>query len=57
MELLEFAREQGIYRPGRRGPKSEDVLVGEQREAPQAEAAAAGGRRREDHRPVQLSLF
>ena len=57
MELLEFAREQGIYRPGRRGPKSEDASVGEQREAPQAEAAAAGGRRREDHRPVQLSLF
>ena len=31
MELLEFAREQGIYRPGRRGSNSEDALVGEQR--------------------------
>jgi hypothetical protein len=57
MELLEFAREQGIYRPGRPGSNSEDALVDEQRGAPQAEAAAAGGRRRDDHRPVQLSLF
>jgi hypothetical protein len=57
MELLEFAREQGIYRPGRRGSNSEDALVGEQRGAPQAGAAAASRRRRDDHRPVQLSLF
>ncbi len=56
MELLEFAREQGIYRPGRRVSNSEDALVGEQRGAPQA-AAAARDRRRDDQRPVQLSLF
>jgi WLM domain len=57
MELLEFAREQGIYRPGRRASSSEDALVGEQREAPQAGGAAASDRRRDDRRPVQLSLF
>jgi hypothetical protein len=57
MELLEFAREQGIYRPGRRGSNSEDALVGEQLEAPQAGTTAASGRRRDDQRPVQLSLF
>ena len=56
MELLEFAREQGIYRPGRRVSKSEDALAGEQRGAPQA-ATAAGDRRPNDRRPVQLSLF
>ncbi len=56
MELLEFAREQGIYRPGRRDSNSEDALVGEQRGAPQAPAAARD-RRRDDQRPVQLSLF
>ncbi len=57
MELLEFAREQGIYRPGRRGSNSEDALVREQHGAPQAGAAAASGRRRDEQRPVQLSLF
>ena len=57
MELLEFAREQGIYRPSRRGSNSEDALVGEQRGEPQAETPAKGGRRRADQRPVQLSLF
>ncbi len=31
MELLEFARAQGIYRPGRREPKPEEAQVGEQR--------------------------
>jgi hypothetical protein len=56
MELLEFAREQAIYRPGRRNSNSEDALEGEQRGAPQP-ATAASGRRRADHRPVQLSLF
>jgi hypothetical protein len=57
MELLEFAREQGIYRPGRQDSNSEDALVGEQRGAPQAGTAVASGRRRDDRRPVQLSLF
>jgi hypothetical protein len=57
MELLEFAREQGIYRPGRRVSNSEDALVGDTREAPQAETTAASGRRSGDRRPVQLSLF
>ncbi len=57
MELLEFAREQGIYRPGRRGSNSEDALVREQRGASQPGTAAASGRRRDEQRPVQLSLF
>ena len=57
MELLEFAREQGIYRPGRRGSNAEAALVQGQRGAPDTAAAAASGRRRDDHRPVQLSLF
>jgi hypothetical protein len=57
MELLEFAREQGLYRPGRRGSNSEDASAGEQGGALQAGAAAASGQRRDDHRPVQLSLF
>jgi hypothetical protein len=57
MELLEFAREQGIYRPGRRDSNSGDALAGEQQEAPQAGTAAASDRKRDDRRPVQLSLF
>jgi hypothetical protein len=57
MELLEFAREQGIYRPSRLGSNSEDALVREQRGAPPAETAAASGPRRTERRPVQLSLF
>jgi hypothetical protein len=55
MELLEFAREQGIYRPGRRDSNSEAALAQEQSGAPAA--AAASSRGRDDHRPVQLSLF
>jgi hypothetical protein len=57
MELLEFAREQGIYRPARRRSNSEDALVVEQSGAPDSGTAAASGRRRDDRRPVQLSLF
>jgi hypothetical protein len=57
MELLEFAREQGIYRPGRQGSNSEEALPREQRRAPQAGTVAASGRRRDAQRPVQLSLF
>ena len=57
MELLEFAREQGIYRPGRQGSNSEATLARGQRRAPQAGTAAASGRRRDEQRPVQLSLF
>ena len=57
MELLEFAREQGIYRPGLRASNSKDALVREQRGAPKPETGATSGRSRDDHRPVQLSLF
>jgi len=57
MELLEFAREQGIYRPAKRGSNFEAALACEQRGAPQAGTAAAGDRRRDERRPVQLSLF
>ncbi len=57
MELLEFAREQGIYRPVRQGSNAEAALVREQQAAPQAGTAAASGRRRDEQRPVQLSLF
>ncbi len=57
MELLEFAREQGIYRPGHRDSSSEAASAREQRGAPQAGTAAASGRRRDVQRPVQLSLF
>lgn len=57
MELLEFAREQGIYRPGRRGSNFEDALVGEQWGAPQPGTAAASGRTRDERPPVQLLLF
>ena len=57
MELLEFAREQGIYRPGNRGSNSEAALAREPRKAPQAETATASDRRRDERRPVQLSLF
>jgi len=56
MELLEFAREQGIYRPGRRDSNSDAASVQERQGAPEA-AAAMSGRRRDDHRPLQLSLF
>jgi hypothetical protein len=57
MELLEFARAEGIYRPGRREPKSEEAQVGEQRGPRQSETPTASGRKRDDQRPVQLSLF
>ena len=57
MELLEFAREQGIYRPARRVSNGEDTLVGEPRTPLQVGTAAASGRRRDEDRPVQLSLF
>jgi hypothetical protein len=57
MELLEFARAQGIYRPGRREPKPEEAQVGEQRGPRQSETPTASGRKRDDQRPVQLSLF
>ncbi len=57
MELLEFAREQGIYRPVRQRSNAEAALVREQQAAPQAGTAAASGRRRDEQRPVQLSLF
>ena len=57
MELLEFAREQGIYRPSRRASKSEAAPVCEQRITEQAETSAARRRERDEHRPVQLSLF
>jgi hypothetical protein len=57
MELLEFAREQGIYCPGKRGSNSEAALAREQRGAPQAGTAAASDRTRDERRPVQLSLF
>jgi hypothetical protein len=57
MELLEFAREQGIYRPGRQQSDSNDALAREQKGAPQADTAVASGRAQDDQRPVQLSLF
>ncbi len=56
-ELLEFARAQGIYRPGRRTSEPETPLPREQPTARGAGAigASRGGSR--DPRPVQLSLF
>jgi len=60
MELLEFARAQGIYRPGRPAPLPSPMrLPSRLVAAPQREAQSpqAGRRRREDQRPVQLSLF
>jgi hypothetical protein len=57
MELLEFAREQGIYRPGRRDPKPEAAMVDERPAASESEKAVANSRKRDEHRPVQLSLF
>jgi len=57
MELLEFAREQGLYRPGRQNSKSNDELVREPKRAPQAETASASDRTQDNQRPVQLSLF
>ena len=53
MELLEFARGQGIYRPVRQGSNSKDASVREPQGAPQAAATAASGRRRDEQRPVQ----
>ena len=55
IELLEFAREQGIYRPSRRGSNSEGAPA--QRAVFPAKASAAGGRARVKDRSVQLSLF
>jgi hypothetical protein len=55
IELLEFAREQGIYRPSRRGSNSEGAPA--QRVAPTARVGATSGRARVKDRPVQLSLF
>jgi hypothetical protein len=57
MELLEFAREQGIYRPVRQDSDSKVAPVPEQTGAQQVGTAAASSRRRDDPRPVQLSLF
>jgi hypothetical protein len=54
MELLEFAREQGIYRPGRRPSRP---AAAPRREPQQPEANRADRREQGDHRPVQLSLF
>ncbi len=54
MELLEFAREQGIYRPAPRGANAEVAPARDRCPAPLATAGrrALGGRG-----PVQLSLF
>jgi hypothetical protein len=54
MELLEFARAQGIYRPGRQSSGSGDAP---RRESQQPGATRADSRRPDDHQPVQLSLF
>ena len=56
-ELLEFARAQGIYRPGR---QASEPGVGPPREQPSARAPDRVCARRAgsgDQRPVQLSLF
>jgi hypothetical protein len=54
MELLEFAREQGIYRPGRRPSRP---TAAPRRESQQPEPNRADRREQDEHRPVQLSLF
>ena len=54
MELLEFAREQGIYRPGSRPSRP---AAAPRREPLQPAANRADRRRQVDQRPVQLSLF
>jgi hypothetical protein len=54
MELLEFAREQGIYRPGLRPSRP---ATESRREPQQPEANRVDRRRPDEHRPVQLSLF
>ncbi|MFB3118422.1 MAG: Wss1p-related putative metallopeptidase [Myxococcota bacterium] len=54
MELLEFARAQGIYRPGRQPSGSADAPRGESR---QPRATRADSRKPDDQRPVQLVLF
>jgi len=54
MELLEFAREQGIYRPGRRPSRA---ATAPRRERMQPEANRADSSQQGDPRPVQLSLF
>jgi len=57
MELLEFAREQGIYRPGGTGSQSEAGLAREARRTPRPQAAAASDPGPAECRPVQLLLF
>ncbi len=54
MELLEFARAQGIYRPGRQPSGSADAP---RRESRQPGATRADSRKPDDQRPVQLVLF
>ncbi|MBW2495459.1 MAG: DUF45 domain-containing protein [Deltaproteobacteria bacterium] len=54
MELLEFAREQGIYRPGRRPALA---AAAPRREPPQPRANRENRRALGEQRPVQLSLF
>ena len=54
MELLEFARAQDIYRPGRQSSSSGDAP---RRESRQPGAIREDSRRPDDHQPVQLSLF
>jgi hypothetical protein len=54
MELLEFARAQGIYRPGRRRPQR---AAAARREPQLPRAARADDSKPEVLRPVQLLLF
>ncbi len=55
IELLEFAREQGIYRPSRQSSNSEAAPA--QRAVFPARAGAASDKTQVKDRPVQLSLF
>jgi len=57
LELLEFAREQGIYRPERRRAPAAAAPASDRRLVPREEAVAGGRRARADRGPVQLSLF